>query len=115
VKRGGAMWGLALLLLVAFFASLAFGEVSLPLPDVVQALRGKGDPITLDVVRAFRLHVADSRAASTSSCARPALTARPAALFALMGLRGMGSDTCIVPCSYHRMISDYDRHRRHID
>ena len=49
------MWGLALLLLVAFFASLAFGEVSLPLPDVVQALRGKGDPIALAVVREFRL------------------------------------------------------------
>jgi len=47
--------GLALLLLVAFVASLALGEVPLRLPDVVQALRGRGDPIAMTVVRDFRL------------------------------------------------------------
>ena len=55
MMRGGVMWLLALLLLFAFLASLAFGEVRLPVLDIVQALRGSGDPMTLTVVWDFRL------------------------------------------------------------
>jgi len=55
VKRSVVMWLLGLLLLFAFLASLAFGEVRLPLPDVMQALRGRGNPMTLTVLRDFRL------------------------------------------------------------
>src|SRR2546428_4617089 len=55
MMRGGVMWLLALPLLFAFLASLAFGEVRLPVLDIVQALRGSGDPMTLTVVWDFRL------------------------------------------------------------
>ena len=55
MKRSVVMWLLGLLLLFAFLASLAFGEVRLPLPDVMQALRGRGNPMTLTVLRDFRL------------------------------------------------------------
>src|SRR2546428_3352499 len=55
MMRGGVMWLLALPVLFAFLASLAFGEVRLPVLDIVQALRGSGDPMTLTVVWDFRL------------------------------------------------------------
>lgn len=55
MKRAGALWALALLLLLAFLASLAFGEVRLSFADLLQALRGRGDPMTVTVLRDFRL------------------------------------------------------------
>jgi iron complex transport system permease protein len=55
MKRDVVMWLLALLLLISFLASLALGEVRLPLSDVVRALHGTGDPMARTVVRDFRL------------------------------------------------------------
>ena len=55
MKRRFATSLLALLVLAAFLASLAFGEVRLPLADIAQALRGRGDPVVVTVVRDFRL------------------------------------------------------------
>jgi len=55
VKRRLVTWLLVSLLPAAFLASLALGEVRLPLTDVAQALRGRGDPIAVTIVRDFRL------------------------------------------------------------
>ena len=55
MKRRLVTWLLVSLLPAAFLASLALGEVRLPLTDVAQALRGRGDPIAVTIVRDFRL------------------------------------------------------------
>jgi iron complex transport system permease protein len=55
MKRRSVLWLPAVLLLLAFLASLAFGEVRLALPEIVQGLRGRGSPLTVTVLREFRL------------------------------------------------------------
>ena len=55
MKRRLVTWLLVSLLPAAFLASLALGEVRLPLKDVAQALRGRGDPVVVTIVRDFRL------------------------------------------------------------
>jgi len=55
MKRRLVTWLLLSLLPAAFLASLALGEVRLPLAEVAEALRGRGDPVAVTIVRDFRL------------------------------------------------------------
>ena len=55
MNRASATWVVAALLPASFLASLAFGEVSLPIAVVGDALRGRGDPMMVTIVRDFRL------------------------------------------------------------
>jgi iron complex transport system permease protein len=55
MMRAGTTWLVAALFPLAFVASLVFGEVSLPIASVFDALRGQGEPVVVTIVRDFRL------------------------------------------------------------
>src|SRR5947209_5111921 len=48
-------FGLALALVFAAIVAIAIGPVSVPLASVVDALRGRGDPTAIAIVRDLRL------------------------------------------------------------
>jgi iron complex transport system permease protein len=91
MKRRGVLWLLAAVLLGAMLASLALGEVPLSPREVVQALRGAGEPFALTVVRDFRLPrtlvgAAVGSALAASGVVMQALLRNPLASPGLLGV-----------------------------